>query len=694
MIRKNNRHFVTLLFAFVTCLYASTVLAATQSLEHVGFNPLPNNKVQMVLQFSKPVRSKPASFITKSPARIVLDFKSTTNQLKDTNQDIGLGVARSMSSVEANGRTRVVVSLDEPVKYSTRVDGNKLIVTIGTGKGVRQRVTTRTSFTSRIGMGHPGRHIISDIDFRKSQDGGAQLVIEVSDPNIGVDVRREGNRVIADFLDTRAPKRLQRRFDVTDFATSVSNIDIMRKGNNVQVSIQAHGDFTHYAYQVNRKFIIDVKEVTAAQKAKLEAARPRYTGKRISLNFQDIKVRAVLQLLADFTKMNIVVSDSVKGNMTLHLNKVPWDQALAIILKTRALAKRQMGTVMLIAPAAELAAQEKQELKAKMQAEELAPLRSELIQVKYGKAADFAKLLKEKGGSVLSDRGTVSFDVRTNTLWVQDTAFKLEEIRHLIQQLDIPVKQVLIEARIVIVTTDFERELGIRWGITKENHLSGTLEGANELAKGVAAADVPFRKRLNVDLAAAAINGTHPASIGIALANLGNGVMLDLELSALEAENKAKIISSPRLITADQQTALIESGEEIPYQEATSSGATAIAFKKAVLSLEVTPHITPDAKIIMRLQVNQDEALSLAPINGVPAISTKEIQTNVLVSNGETIVLGGIYKQTKADRVERVPFLGRIPLIGVFFQHRSTRNDREELLIFITPRIVENGYIT
>jgi type IV pilus assembly protein PilQ len=481
-----------------------------------------------------------------------------------------------------------------------------------------------------------------------------------------------------------------KRYDVADFHSPTQLISAQQEGKTARISLFNKGDYGHFAYQVNKQFIIDIFPLSSdeAQAAKLK--KKVFLGKRISLNFQDIQVRAVLQLLADFTGVNIVVSDAVAGSITLRLNDVPWDQALDIILTTQGLGKRQLGNVMLIDKASAFVARETEELKEQIAARKLAPLRSELLQINYAKAVDIATMLKDKTNSLLSERGTLSVDVRTNTIWLQDTGAQIEEIRELVKQLDIPVKQVVIEARIVDVTKQCEEDLGVRWGISKPTHLSGTLAGANQLAQGVAPADVtPLAERLNLDLVALPTAGT-PASIGIALAKLGDGVLLDLELSALESEGKAEIIASPRLMTTNQQSAVIESGEDIPYQQATSSGATAVAFKKAVLSLKVTPQITPDGKLLMDLVITQD-ADSGQRVQGVPIILTKSIQTNVLVNNGQTIVLGGIYKADKNNTVTRIPFLGGLPVVGHLFSRTHITSDNEELLIFITPRIITNN---
>jgi type IV pilus assembly protein PilQ len=412
--------------------------------------------------------------------------------------------------------------------------------------------------------------------------------------------------------------------------------------------------------------------------------------KRISLNFKSIPTRTVLQLLAEFAGINIVISDKVSGNISLHLNNILWNQALDIILKSKALDKRVTGNIMMIAPSLELISQENEVLKSQIEVKNLSPLTSDILQINYARAVDIATLIKDKDNSLLSSRGTINVDARTNMIWIQDTKAQIASIRALVQRLDVPVKQVLIEARIVNVTKDFAKDLGIRFGVSKPTHLSGTLLGANRLAQGEDPANVvPIAERLNVDLAAVPLTGS-PASIGIALAKLGHGILLDLELSALESEGRGEVLASPRLITTNQQAAVIESGEEIPYQESTSSGATSVSFKKAVLSLRVTPQITPDNKIMMDLKINQDRRSPAREIKGVPAILTKQIQTNALVDDGETIVLGGVYQQDKANTMNRVPFLGSLPVLGHLFRNQHTTIANEELLIFITPRIITN----
>lgn len=672
------------MFAF--CI--SGVQAKENGLVDVTVKPMPDNRVRMDFKFERPVEQLPASFITQKPSRLVLDFINSSNLLNadDASKKIELGALTQYKIVAVSDRVRAILDLSDSIAYSGCISGNVYSLMIR-NKGQQLISQRKEVFVTNRPIN--ARYTIQNIDFRGIEKEGGRLIVDVSDTGIPIEVSQSGKEVFIDFTNTRLPSTLLKRFDVIDFHSPTQIINTQQRGKNARITLLNKGDYGHFSYQVNKQFIVDVFPLTAEQIKEEKLRKKVFTGKRISLNFQDIQIRAVLQLLAEFTGINMVVSNEVTGNITLRLNDVPWDQALDIILTTQNLDKRQVGNVILIDKTQNFADREAADLKAQQAARKLAPIRSELLQINYAKAADIAVMLKDKENSLLSERGTLSVDTRTNTIWLQDTATQIEEIRDLVKQLDIPVQQVVIEARIVNMTKDCAEDIGVRFGVSKPTHLSGTLEGANELAKGTDPADVPIVDRLNVDLSALPLDGT-PASIGIALAKLGNGVLLDLELSALESEGRAEIIASPRLMTTNQQAAIIESGEDIPYQEATSSGATAVAFKKAVLSLKVTPQITPDGKLLMDLQINQDSD-SGRRVQGVPIILTKAIETNVLVNNGQTIVLGGIYKQDRNNKVVRVPFLGEIPIVGNLFSRSEARVKNEELLIFITPRIITNS---
>ncbi|GIX22436.1 MAG: fimbrial protein [Gammaproteobacteria bacterium] len=657
---------------------------AERALESVDFTALPGNRLQIALKLSEPA-PKPLDFTISDPARIVLDLPDTANRLERRTVPIGLGLARSLTTAEARGRTRVVLNLADLVPYRTEVQGDTVLLTLESPGAVEG--------AKALASAGAGGRALTDIDFRRGPGGEGRVVVRLSDPGIPVDVTQQGDKVVVDFIGAAVPENLVRRLDVLDFATPAATIDTFPAGGNARMVVSPTSpNYEHLAYQSDAVFTLELKPI--AEEARREQAKEKfgYTGERLSLNFQDIEVRSVLQLIADFTGLNVVVSDSVTGNLTLRLKNVPWDQALDIILDAKGLAKRQSGNVLLIAPTEEIAAREKLELEAQQQARTLAPLRSEFIQVNYAKASELAALLSGGGqGGLLSDRGRVSVDQRTNTLLVQDTAERLEEIRALVNRLDVPVQQVLIESRIVIASDDFNRELGVRFGTVRDTGITSTGEGTavsgslNATTQLINGDQIELNDRMNVNLPV-----INPAgSLGLALARLPFGTLLELELSAMQAEGRGEIISTPRVITANQKEAFIEQGVEIPYQQATSSGATSVSFKKAVLSLKVTPQITPDNRIILDLTVNKDSVGEV--FAGVPSIDTREVNTQVLVNDGETVVLGGIFEHTKSEQVNKVPFFGDLPGIGALFRSRSKVDEKSELLIFVTPKIVREG---
>ncbi|MGD8547096.1 MAG: type IV pilus secretin PilQ family protein, partial [Thiohalophilus sp.] len=593
---------------------------------------------------------------------------------------------------EAGGRTRVVLNLSKLVGYTTQLEGNDVVITLNeSGESSFARVGSSKPHVA----GQKGTANVLDLDFRRGASGEGRVEMTLADPNTAVDMKRRGSQVVVTLKNSRLEDKLERRVDVQDFATPVSTVDAFNQGNDVRVIINTTQDFEHIAYQADQKLTIDVKPVAKVEEDQAPRRRVEYTGEKLSLNFQNIEVRAVLQLIADFTGINMVTSDTVSGNVTLRLKNVPWDQALDLILKTKGLDKRQNGNVMLIAPAQEIAAREKLELEANKQVEALAPLINESIQVNYAKAKEIATLLRTKDSEFLSDRGNVNVDERTNKLLVQETAERIDAIISLVQELDVPVRQVLIESRIVLASTNFSKELGVRFGVSRDIHpearvnggengaVSGDLFATNEILNGD---PVTAPGRWNVNLPAAS---SAAGSIGLALAKLPFGTLIELELSAAQAEGESEIISSPRVITSNQQEAVIESGQEIPYQEASSSGATSVSFKKAVLSLKVTPQITPDDRVIMDLEVSKDNPDFGNLVLGVPPINTQSVATQVLVNNGETVVLGGVYEQTKSNTVNRVPFFADLPIVGALFRSRSELDEKNELLIFVTPKIVK-----
>jgi len=676
-----------LISSFVSVQAADSTTSNTlKSIESAG---LPGNKTQITLTLSEAAPA-PLSFTIDNPARIALDLPATSNELGKRSQDIGIGMVESLTTVEAQGRTRVIVNLVDMVPYEAHADGNKIILTV---QNAGSELSAAASAASAATGGSKGD--IGNVDFRRGEDGQGRVIITLSDPSIPVDLQQQGGKVVVDFYRARLPKELERRLDVLDFATPVKTIDTFTKGENVHMVITPMGEYEYLAYQSGNQFTIEVRELTKEEVEEKKKDEFGYSGERLSLNFQDIEVRSVLQLIADFTGINIVVSDTVGGSLTLRLKNVPWDQALDIILKTKGLAMRQTGNVMLVAPSEEIAAREKLELESQKQIEELEPLYSEFIQINYAKADNIAELLKSADTTLLSDRGMATIDERTNTLLVQDIASKLAEVRKLVARLDIPVRQVLIESRIVVAKNDFSRDLGVKFGLSKrtrynDDHVlvvGGAQEGGVITGEDSTGFEVPAGSGADGLLVDLPVIGA-TSSVGLAIGKLGSH-LLQLELSAMEAEGTGEVISSPRVLTSNQKPAFIESGVEIPYQEATSSGATNVSFKKAVLSLNVTPQITPDDRIIMDLQVNKDSVGEV--FLGVPSIDTNEISTQVLVDNGETLVLGGIYEQTRADEIDRVPFFGELPLVDWMFKQTRTVDDKAELLIFVTPKIVKEN---
>jgi type IV pilus assembly protein PilQ len=680
-------------FAIMLCLslIAGSAMAQTNQLKGISYSKLTGDRVQVTLNFSN-TPSEPMSFTIDDPARIAMDFKDTQNALKVRNTQIGIGATRSVTTAEANNRTRVVFNLSNMVSYNANISGNDVVVTLG-GEGSPTTgaapVSTKRMIVEQSAPQESAAFNIEDIDFRRGSEGEARITLKLSDPKIPVDIMSQGDKVIIDIASTDIAEKLQRRMDVTDFATPVQTIDTFKIGNDIRIAVTPTGDWDQLAYQSDNIFTLEIKPLSpeVIEKRKKE----EFSGERLSLNFQDIEVRSVLQLIADFTNLNVVVSDSVSGNLTLRLKNVPWDQALDIILKTKGLGKRQTGNVLLIAPTEEIAAREKLELEANKQIEELAPLRTEYLAINYANAGDIAALLKSSENSLLSERGSVTIDERTNLLLIQDTDEKLAEIRELINRLDIAVRQVLIESRIVEADDSYTKELGVRFGITSQNvntdagrgnFVSGTTEATRQLVNGET---LILEDAYNVNLPA----GTTAGSIGLTLIKLPLDLMLNLELSAAEVESRIETVSNPRVITSNQNTAIIETGTDIPYQQATSSGATSVSFKKAVLSLEVTPQITPDDRISMDIKVNKDSVGEV--FAGVPSIDTNSVETQVLVDNGQTVVLGGIFEQTTEKSSTKVPFFGDLPVMGRLFRTDKNRDDKAELLIFLTPKLLQQS---
>ncbi len=685
--QKNRLNTITRKLFLVACfwLMGANSFAAQNSLQDISISSMPGDRVQITLSMSGPA-TNPLSFTIDNPARIALDLADTANKLSKRNIPIGIGMANSINSVEARGRTRVVINLSQLVSYQTQVSGNNIIISLdGSGGGAVASTPTTTSVASSSKHSYitDAKSEIKNIDFRRGEKGEGRIIVTLSDSSAGIDMRQEGGKILVDFSNSQIPSELLRRLDVLDFATPVKTIDTMTRGNTTKMVITPINDnYDHLAYQTENVYTIEIKPLTKQQVQAAKKKRFGYTGERLSLTFQDIEVRAVLQLLADFTGLNMVVSDNVSGNISLRLKNVPWDQAMDIILKTKGLGMRKTGNVVLIAPSAEIAAREKLELESQKQIEELAPLRTEWFQINYAKGSEIATLLKSTNNNLLSSRGSITIDERTNTLLIQDTSDKLAQIRAVITKLDIPVRQVLIESRIVVANRDFTRNIGVRFGAAGRK-IDG--QYTTTVGGGGVTATTPNTGigDLIVDLPATGNAGV----IGLAIAKASSAVV-QLELSALQVEGEGEIISSPRVITANQKSATIKQGVEIPYQEASSSGATSVSFKTAALSLTVTPQITPDDQLILDLNVNKDSIGQV--FANVPSIDTRSITTQVLVSNGETVVLGGIYEENKVDSNTRIPFFADIPVFGKLFQSNSKTSDRTELLIFVTPKILKD----
>jgi len=689
-----QEHFkVSALATGMLALLLSATVQAAGTLDQVSFSQLPGDRVQIELTLSQAV-SEPLNFAIDNPARIALDLPDIKLNLSRRTKNIGIGMARSVTAVEAAGRTRVVLNLIKLIPYKVSTKGKKVLITL---ESPGSTATTALSGNESQPRAAVNKNLgkIDNIDFRRGENGEGRVIVTLSDPSVVVDTKEEGDRIIVDFVGAQLPDRLAQRLDVIDFATPVNTVTTRRKGQGARmiVSVSSKQRFETLAYQSDDLYTLDIKPVSAEEEKQAKKKKDAFTGERLSLNFQNIEVRAVLQLIADFTGFNLVASDTVGGNLTLRLKNVPWDQALDIILKTKGLAMRQTGNVMLIAPSEEIAAREKLELESQKQIEELAPLRSEFIQVNYAKASTLSGLLKQEGNSLLTERGNVSVDSRTNTLLVRDTQAAINSIRKLINKLDVPIRQVLIESRIVIADDSFNRDLGVRFGISKETARNRTNSGNDIVFGGGLAGNTDFGQPVTfntggnenflVDLPIGAPSG----ALQLAIINLPN-FLLQLELQAMQAEGRGEVISNPRVITSNQKQATIEQGTEIPFQEASSSGATSTSFKKAVLSLQVTPQITPDDRVIMDLQVNQDTVGQ--EFSGVPSVNTRNITTQVLVDNGDTVVLGGIFEQTKRKDQEKVPFFGDLPYVGFIFKQTSVRDDKTELLIFVTPKILKD----
>ncbi|MDD1607007.1 MAG: type IV pilus secretin PilQ [Methylococcaceae bacterium] len=677
-------------------------------IESVDFSSLPGGRVAIHVKTTQPLTNPPAGFTLNNPARIALDFPKVANGLSKNNIPAGQGALKSVTLAQAKDRTRMVLNLSKNVGYSTTTSGNEVTIMLQANEA-NADLGVETKFAEASIDNQ--QYAINNVDFARGKNGEGRIIVDLSSASAGINIKQKGKTIVVDFINTDVPANLQRRLNVTNFNTPVIYVDTMKQGKNGRMVIEPKGNWEQSAYQADKKFIIDVRQVVDDPNKLVRGSKPGYAGEKLSLNFQNIEVRSVLQVIADFTGLNIITSDTVTGNLTLRLKDVPWDQAMDIIIQSKGLTMRKTGNVILVAPADEVAAKEKQALEATQQIEDIEPLRTEVFTLKYMKAEDLKSILSDPKQKILSKRGNAVLDQRTNTVFVQDTAKYLEQVQAIINQTDVAVKQVMIESRLVIADDKYSKALGARFGVTQ----TGSPGSAFSTISGTVG------NRPTASTATTLTQGTHNGSVQTALTggnvltssdglpdlmsnlpvanafgsfayslfHLPAGLLLNLELTAMESDKRGKVVSSPRVTTANQHKAKIAQGTEIPYLQASSSGAANVAFKPAVLSLEVTPQITPDDKIIMDIDVKKDRVGQL--FAGVPSIDTQNIQTQVLVGNGETAVLGGIYEQIERDEVDKVPFFGDIPVMGNLFKKKVRQSDKTELLIFITPKIMDES---
>jgi type IV pilus assembly protein PilQ len=735
--RTARRAFAWLVAAFALAGCGAAFAQAGNSIDSLVVSKGTSGNTIVKFTLKSPPANPPAGFAIASPPRIALDFLDTGNGLGNTQRAIDDPALRSLNVIQAGNRTRVVFNLNKPQTFSTQVEGNSVLVTL---YDQGERLDAKAQVVERFAEARPGDvvHALRDVDFRRGTNGEGRIVVDLSDNATGIDIRQQGKTLIVDFIKTTLPRNLERRLDVQDFGTPIVAVDTFSQGGNARMVIEPKGLWEHSAYQTDNRFILEVKAVQEDPNKLIQGSKMGYKGEKLSLNFQNVEVRAVLQVIADFTGLNIITSDTVTGSLTLRLKDIPWDQALDIIMQTKGLDMRKNGNVVLIAPREELALKERQQLETQLQIAQLEPLVFESFQLNYIKASDLERIISTNRqqqfgagagqtattggqGSILSVRGVALVDPRTNILFVSDTASRLEEVRKIIRQLDTPIRQVMIEARIVIASDKFSKQLGVRFGaqtgftINKKYavgqggnlntqpvvHLEGDklirdtrTQTPFELASGLASAGYSDSPQLNVNLPV-----PNPAGqLALTLINLGSGNLINLELSALEADTRGKVISSPRVVTADNQKAQIEQGTEIPYvTPGTANSPATVSFKKAVLRLEVTPQITPDNRIIMTVEVRKDSVGQYVQLGGgfsVPSIDTRNVTTQIHINNGDTAVIGGIYEDTITNDVTKVPVLGDIPVLGYLFKTTGRNTEKQELLIFLTPRVVKESLNT
>lgn len=682
--------------AIVFCIYGNAHADVPNKITALGIHNVDGVTSILKIEMAMPLDNPPAGFTINTPPRIAFDFPNTANGLGKSSQEFAEGNLRSANIIQAGSRTRLVINLHKMATYDAKIDGNNLLITMhGVSAGM-----AASSVGSRFaeGRNEAQKHSLRDIDFRRGKNGEGRIQVDLSDSGVGIDIRQQGTLLLVEFLKTDLPSNLQRKLDLADFATPVQNIDTFVQGDNVRMLIEPMGLWEHSAYQTDNKFIVEVKPVVVKAEDETKGKKTGFEGEKLTLNFQKIDVREALNVIADFTETNMVISDTVKGNITLRLKDVPWDQAFDIILQSRGLDMRKNGNVIQVAPREEIAAKEKIDLTSRQEIAELEELRTESFPISYQKGEEVVLLLSSKDQRILSKRGSAIVDKRTNTVFVQDTSAHLEEARKLIQQIDVPIRQVMIEARVVEATDQFGKNLGVRLGYASRDtfrvgrNMSGNI-GSNTITGGPIVTDPVTGTATSLEMPANTPNVNLPSAgtagaFSMLLFNNSMSKLLSVELTALETDSKGKVISSPRVVTSDKTEATIEAGTEVPYQQATSSGATNVAFKKATLSLKVKPQITPDNNVIMDIKVNKDSVGTLYA--GVPSIDTNNVSTQVLVENGGTVVIGGVYSQVQSKGVNKVPLLGDIPVLGHFFRSTADLENKSELLVFITPKIMSD----
>jgi len=699
MIKHQHMKFGWLGVVFATTLWALSANAATDPqgegaagnanmVESIDYSTLPGGKVVVKVTLKHEQSQPPAAFTTTAPPRVALDFLNVGNGLAKNTINVGDGLLRSMNAVQANNRTRIVLNLNKPATYTTSMEGRNVLVTLqGTGTaGVSESAVTHFSQA----VAGVQKNSLKHVDFQRGKNGEGRIIVDLEEMGAGIDIRQQGKNLVVEFLNTALPGQLERRLNVTNFATPVLTVDTFKQGQNTRMVIEPKGEWEHSAYQSDRRFVVEVKPIVFDPNKIVQGSKTGFGGEKLSLDFNGIDVKSLLRIIGDFTGKNVVVSDAVQGTITLRLKDVPWDQALDIIMKQKGLGMDNLGNTLVFAPKEEIANRRKQDQEQENQLDDIKPLITQSFEVKYQKAADIKTLISDPKQPLLSKRGSVVVDTATNTLFVKDIDTSLTKIQEILNKVDISARQVLIEARIVNADESFSKSLGAKFGITKKTGIaasSARVANSQNLTTGVTTLGAV--QDLNVNLPANSVTGAVVSSLAFTLFKLPAGFLLNLELSASEADGKTKIISSPRVITANQTQASFDFGEEIPYNSATSSGATSVSFKKATLGILVTPQITPDDKIGMDIEVTNDSRGK--DTTAGPAINTNKVKTKVLVDNGETAVLGGFYKETKKDGNERVPFFSALPIVGPLFRSNSVDNEKQEILFFITPKIMSDS---